>query len=418
MRWPVRSGARELQKSSGVDVYAHQLVAGAISEEDEEQLLLDVERSAVDGLDELYLAPMDEASVRLALHRLLRAWCFRHPGGYCQGMNFVAMVLLVVMQYGVPPTGDDDDEAERQSAAEEDAFWTFAAINELLLPADFYAAPDMPGMQRDARVLFELFLLARRGGEIPGRSLPTSAADGAIGDEQWRDILRLAAYKWFVPCFVNQLPLDTLLLYWDKVFLRLPSPPAPTAHSPAPTPALASPLAVLPTGRGLSCAHLSLALALIMSAIDEAGEAMMSEREEGRMGIGFNRLLESANTIADGPALLATASSKRFRISAQQLQYLRARLQAAPRAGAGEPSLSGMQASALWLMRRPDSMPLRVLKQTMLLAPPNPPPLTVAQMSVGFYYPRLCSTCALTAMAFCVWVARGVLPASLGRRAF
>ena len=33
--------------------------------------------------------------------------------------------------------------------------------------------------------------------------------------------VRLAAYKWFVPCFVNQLPLGTLLLFWNRQLLRL-----------------------------------------------------------------------------------------------------------------------------------------------------------------------------------------------------
>ena len=59
---------------------------------------------------------------------------------------------------------------------------------------------------------------------------------------------------------------------------------------------------------------------------------------------------------------------------------------------------------------------MRMVKHMLLLAPPNPPPLPVAAMRVGYYYPRFCSTCALTAMAFCVWIGRGVLPV-LGRRA-
>ena len=176
-RWPARSGGRKLQASSA-DTY-EALLAGALSVEDEEQLQLDVERSAVDGLEELYTSSIvDDDSMRDALGRLLRAWCCRHPAGYCQGMNFIAAVLLVVMHHrdmregeaasgGVEPRGELPSEhksnlRERNVRAEEDAFWTFCAMMELLLPADFYSAPHMPGLQTDARVLVQLFLLVHQ----------------------------------------------------------------------------------------------------------------------------------------------------------------------------------------------------------------------------------------------------------------
>ena len=67
--------------------------------------------------------------------------------------------------------------------AEEAAFWTFVAIVELQLPSDFYSAPTMAGLQRDVRVLFELFLLARDAGELPTPQ-GADARGGAIRDEE------------------------------------------------------------------------------------------------------------------------------------------------------------------------------------------------------------------------------------------
>ena len=54
------------------------------------------------------------------LRRVLGAYSERNPTlGYCQSMNFVAGSLLIFME-------------------EENAFWTFAAIIEDILPKDYY----------------------------------------------------------------------------------------------------------------------------------------------------------------------------------------------------------------------------------------------------------------------------------------
>ena len=92
-RWPRCSGGRMLQRAAGSQAY-EQLVGGEISAEDEEQIRIDVERSSVDDLEELYPPALTDNALCEALARLLHAWCCRHPNGYCQGMNFVGMVLV------------------------------------------------------------------------------------------------------------------------------------------------------------------------------------------------------------------------------------------------------------------------------------------------------------------------------------
>lgn len=448
-RWPVRSGGRRLQAACGSNTY-EALLTGAVSAEDEEQLQLDVERSAVDGLEELYVSPLvDDASMRDALGRLLRAWCCRHPAGYCQGMNFVAAVLLVVMHHRdatetVSGGSEPQSAAEQRNVrAEEDAFWTFCAMMELLLPADFFSAPHMPGLQTDARVLVQLFVLTRRpggelatlagsgvggagdedigdgeGGELDcesgdgdegGNSRRTSATEPSI--DEWRDILRLVAYKWFLPCYVNCLPLPTLLHYWDRLLLRAPSEGTPV---------------------GLSSAHLALALALLHQTADGACTAMRAARPGEGMGLGFNHILAGALSDTDGAHLVSSALS-RFDLSPRQLRYLRARLSAnsVPRGGsrltsdgslrrdrshvaAGEPRLSGLQEAALCLMapaRRFDSRVLRALKWALLLEDPRPMPRLPVLPPVRFtpYYPQLVRVCALTFAAFVVHMGRRTL---------
>ena len=136
---------------------------------------------------------------------------------------------------------------------------------------------------------FELFLCSRLGAR---RST----------DTEWRDILRLCAYKWFVPCYVNAVSLPTLLVYWDTLFLRRP-----------------------PTGQeGLSAAHLMLALALVSATLDETRDEMADSRPEECLAHGFNRLLSGALAQVDAEALVATAA--RFEVSTRQLAYLRVHL--------------------------------------------------------------------------------------------
>ena len=449
-RWPVRSGARQLQHTSyqlGGREYYESLLTDPITEEDEEQLNLDVERSTVDGLEELYPSGWDEASLSEALHRLLRAWCCRHPGGYCQGLNFVAKVLLVVMLHGARKEEGADGEADgADRAAEEEAFWTFAAINELILPRDFYTAPSMPGLQRDVRVLYQLFLLQLRdsgaggapsylGGRrsmsstsAPSASLQSSAdssheLSGAapVPEDKWRDIVKLSAYKWLVPCYVNQLPLPTLLLFWDRLFVRVP-PDMTAGGAAAASASFFSSGGLTPasprTRAGLSAAHLSLALALLCGAADEVIEAIGSavSIEEG-LGVGFNVVLERANDAEVDAGALIHAAATRFAISPQQLQFLRARMAVEPADHhAAEPQLSGLQATTLMLMRRSEYLPVRMLKHAMLLAPPLASPLSSVS-NVTFYYPRLCSACSLTFAAFCVWLGSAAVGRS-GRVAF
>ena len=74
------------------------------------------------------------ALAEFTYHYQLFIFCF--AVGYCQGMNYVAGLLLLV-------TKD-----------EENAFWLLKVLAENILP-DYYA-PNIPGLVTDVRVLSEL----------------------------------------------------------------------------------------------------------------------------------------------------------------------------------------------------------------------------------------------------------------------
>merc|ERR1712138_256803 len=114
---------------------------------------------------------------------------------------------------------------------------------ELLSPADFYAAPEMAGLQRECRVL-----------QILARS-ELKALRG-LNDDEVNAVLHLLSYKWFIPFYVNCVPIRTLLLYWDRLLL-------PPAAAPPPSPAASSPSASSSSSVAAadgSSAHLRLAL--------------------------------------------------------------------------------------------------------------------------------------------------------------
>lgn len=76
------------------------------------------------------------------LRRVLIAYSWRDPAiGYCQGMNLLAALLLLVYP------------------DEEDAFWMLASVLERTLPSDYYSSQLLVS-QADQRVLKDLIQLA------------------------------------------------------------------------------------------------------------------------------------------------------------------------------------------------------------------------------------------------------------------
>ena len=106
--WCARSGGEALRASPRERSYEELVASSAISEEDAEQIDMDVERSGVDDLHLITADCYQEAAHLASLRRVLRALCVRTPGVYCQGVNFVAAVLLVVMEHGSDDGGNGE----------------------------------------------------------------------------------------------------------------------------------------------------------------------------------------------------------------------------------------------------------------------------------------------------------------------
>ncbi|XP_054145958.1 TBC1 domain family member 2A [Melozone crissalis] len=117
------------------------------------------------------------------LRRVLLAFSWHNPAiGYCQGLNRLAAVALLVLE------------------DEESAFWCLVYIVENLMPADYYSETLITS-QVDQRV-FKDFL---------SEKLPRLMAHF----EQYRIDVSLITFNWFLVAFVDSLVSDILLRVWD-----------------------------------------------------------------------------------------------------------------------------------------------------------------------------------------------------------
>ena len=258
---------------------------------------------------------------------------------------------------------------------------------ELILPSNFLEPPSMLGLQCEVRVL--ILLLAEA---FPmARELPKSARD------EFCSIIALTAYKWFVPCFVNQLPLSTLLVTWDRLLLRLPPPSISRSCWPD---------AAWRGSQGASAALLKMALALLSTSTPAllrllANQSLHERSEEG-LANGYDLTLQAANHTFDAAKLVADA--RRHELSQEQLLFLRRCFHGrdgnvAPfeTSAPSTKRLTAPQRLMLRLLSRQSPPPLRLLKESLFLMPPRPPPFhSCVPLSLPLYYSRLVSGCTLT----------------------
>ncbi|XP_009633556.1 TBC1 domain family member 2A isoform X1 [Egretta garzetta] len=117
------------------------------------------------------------------LRRVLLAFSWHNPAiGYCQGLNRLAAIALLVLE------------------DEESAFWCLVHVVENLMPSDYYS-DTLITSQVDQRV-FKDFL---------SEKLPRLMAHF----EQYRIDVSLITFNWFLVAFVDSLVSDILLRVWD-----------------------------------------------------------------------------------------------------------------------------------------------------------------------------------------------------------
>ncbi|XP_068641408.1 uncharacterized protein [Aristolochia californica] len=129
---------------------------------------------------------LDTEEGHASLRRVLVGYSFRDSDvGYCQGLNYVAALLLLVMK------------------TEEDAFWILAVLLENVLVSDCYT-DNLSGCHVEQRVFKDLL----------AKKCPRIAAHlDAMGFD-----VSLVATEWFLCLFSKSFPSETTMRVWDVLF--------------------------------------------------------------------------------------------------------------------------------------------------------------------------------------------------------
>ncbi|XP_073342447.1 TBC1 domain family member 2A [Pagrus major] len=143
------------------------------------QIQLDLHRTLT--TNQHFCSPSSPALQQL--RRILLAFSWQNPAiGYCQGLNRLAAIALLVLQ------------------SEEDAFWCLVSVVEVIMPQDYYTK-NLVASQADQRVLKDFLTekLPRLAAHFEDHSIDVS----------------LITFNWFLVVFVESLPSDILLPLWD-----------------------------------------------------------------------------------------------------------------------------------------------------------------------------------------------------------
>ncbi|XP_047334697.1 growth hormone-regulated TBC protein 1-like [Impatiens glandulifera] len=129
---------------------------------------------------------LDTPKGHAALRRVLVGYSFRDcEVGYCQGLNYIAAFLLLVMK------------------TEEDAFWMLAVLLEDVLVNDCYTN-NLSGCHVEQRVFKDLLVK-----NCPRIANHLEALEFDVS---------LVATEWFLCLFSKSLPSETTLRVWDVLF--------------------------------------------------------------------------------------------------------------------------------------------------------------------------------------------------------
>lgn len=138
--------------------------------------------------------PLFDKEQQQSLLRILHAYANLNPDvGYCQGMNFVAGLLMLVCQH-------EDFRQTPRLEKEEETFWMFVCLMEDRRLSGFYKR-RFPLLRRFLWAFDELVKVA----------LPD------LRDHFQRENVQHAVYlhQWFLTLFINCLPLPMVLVFWD-----------------------------------------------------------------------------------------------------------------------------------------------------------------------------------------------------------
>ncbi|KAK3922961.1 Growth hormone-regulated TBC protein 1-A [Frankliniella fusca] len=179
--WLWASGAAQLREKMGPNLY-RELLDEPHDDEVVSSICVDLPRTFPDNI---FFNQSDQSELRNQLFRVLCAYAHHNKRvGYCQGLNYIAGLLLLVTK------------------SEENSFWLLKILVEQILP-DYYG-PTMEGVVVDIDVLGELV-------RLKAPAIHRQVSDLGL---PWP----VVTTKWFICLFAEVLPVETVLRIWDCLF--------------------------------------------------------------------------------------------------------------------------------------------------------------------------------------------------------
>ncbi|PNF31918.1 Growth hormone-regulated TBC protein 1-A [Cryptotermes secundus] len=177
--WLTVSGAEALRDEWGSDFY-QKLLNGPMNQDIVDIVRTDLPRTFPDNI--FFSAGENHQQ---QLYNILVAYAHdNHEVGYCQGLNYIAGLLLLVTK------------------SEDTTFWLLKVLVERIFPN--YYTRTMDGVITDIDVLDELIRL----------KIPEVHRHVASVGLPWAVITT----KWFICLFAEVLPIETVLRIWDCLF--------------------------------------------------------------------------------------------------------------------------------------------------------------------------------------------------------
>ncbi|XP_015366092.1 PREDICTED: growth hormone-regulated TBC protein 1-A [Diuraphis noxia] len=177
--WISVSGVQKLKDKYGSNTY-RKMLDEPINEDIKNIILVDIPRTYPDNI---YFQPNSEN--QKTLFRILCAFAACNPDvGYCQGLNYIAGLLLLITKN------------------EESCFWLLRVLVENILP-DYYSK-TMEGVIVDIEVFSRL--VKKKCPEVSKHMINL--------EMPWA----LVVTKWFICLFSEVLPIETTLRVWDCLF--------------------------------------------------------------------------------------------------------------------------------------------------------------------------------------------------------
>ncbi|XP_057302285.1 growth hormone-regulated TBC protein 1-A-like [Hydractinia symbiolongicarpus] len=178
--WLNVSSAQQLKKENP-QKYEQYMAGPNLEKKVKDSIQIDIKRTFPENI---YFKDMDE-SLLAPLANVLTAYASYNSNiGYCQGLNYIAGMLLLVTKN------------------EKDTFWLLVQMLDKLVP-DFYSS-KMLGLRIECNVLDELIRLGHPDLHAHFRSHNID--------------MELFASKWFVCLYMDVLPVETVLRVWDCLF--------------------------------------------------------------------------------------------------------------------------------------------------------------------------------------------------------